>query len=238
MLVLLVCFAGMEQKVSALSCLDFISSSVFKLWMRKSKCLSAVAWNFQPVLVSYCYCWTCYVDWKPKQHMRWKVTFLALYFDQPAMIRVRWQERVIVPVTCFTIDIYFNWYHDFLKENTKSLSSFKHLSNSWDEWVGEERLMKHTEENILKQQALDKKQGADKNVKSGRSTQAKAKNSTGKKRQSFPYGLLFYDVEAYMKKYLFLEQLARLYSEFSSFFFFRVFLIIYLCLGFCRCKSG
>ncbi|KAK4262347.1 hypothetical protein QN277_027917 [Acacia crassicarpa] len=50
-------------------------------------------------------------------------------------------------------------------------------NKNWDEWVGEDRLMKHTEENVLKQQALDKKQGVDKNVKSGRSAQAKAKNS-------------------------------------------------------------
>ncbi|XP_054824616.1 protein MRG1 isoform X6 [Prosopis cineraria] len=54
-------------------------------------------------------------------------------------------------------------------------------NKNWDEWVGEDRLMKHTEENVLKQQALDKKQGVDKNVKSGRSTQAKAKNSTDAK---------------------------------------------------------
>ena len=40
--------------------------------------------------------------------------------------------------------------------------------------------MKHTEENVLKQQALDKKQNVDKNVKSGRSSQGKAKISTGK----------------------------------------------------------
>ena len=39
--------------------------------------------------------------------------------------------------------------------------------------------MKHTEENVLKQQALDKKQGAEKNPKSGRSAQAKPKSSTG-----------------------------------------------------------
>jgi len=51
--------------------------------------------------------------------------------------------------------------------------------NSWDEWVGEDRLMKHTEENVMKQLALDKKQNVDKNVKSGRSTQAKGKTSTG-----------------------------------------------------------
>lgn len=40
--------------------------------------------------------------------------------------------------------------------------------------------MKYTEENIQKQLALDKKQNADKNAKSGRTTQAKAKTSTGK----------------------------------------------------------
>jgi len=62
----------------------------------------------------------------------------------------------------------------------ESLSLVQHISNSWDEWVGEERLMKHTEENVLKQQALDKKQNVDKNVKSGRSSQGKAKISTGK----------------------------------------------------------
>ncbi|KAK9067026.1 hypothetical protein SSX86_014350 [Deinandra increscens subsp. villosa] len=45
----------------------------------------------------------------------------------------------------------------------------------WDEWVGVDRLMKYTEENIQKQQALDKKQGVDKNPKSGRSAQTKPK---------------------------------------------------------------
>ncbi|KAL1333215.1 hypothetical protein HN51_061968 [Arachis hypogaea] len=50
-------------------------------------------------------------------------------------------------------------------------------NKNWDEWVGEDRLMKHTEENVQKQQALDKKQSIDKNVKSGRSNQAKAKSS-------------------------------------------------------------
>ncbi|XP_060675039.1 protein MRG1 isoform X4 [Ziziphus jujuba] len=51
----------------------------------------------------------------------------------------------------------------------------------WDEWVGSERLMKHTEENVLKQQALDKKQGVDKNPKSGRSAQTKPKSSADAK---------------------------------------------------------
>ncbi|GMN34512.1 hypothetical protein TIFTF001_004728 [Ficus carica] len=43
--------------------------------------------------------------------------------------------------------------------------------------------MKHTEENVLKQQALDKKQGVDKNSKSGRSAQNKPKSSTDAKAE-------------------------------------------------------
>lgn len=52
--------------------------------------------------------------------------------------------------------------------------------HSWDEWVGADRLMKPTEENVMKQQALDKKQGVDKSSKSGRSSQSKPKSSAGK----------------------------------------------------------
>ncbi|KAG8384327.1 hypothetical protein BUALT_Bualt04G0106700 [Buddleja alternifolia] len=54
----------------------------------------------------------------------------------------------------------------------------KYLFISWDEWVAMDRLMKLTEENILKQQALDKKAGVDKNTKSGRSAQTKPKSSS------------------------------------------------------------
>lgn len=60
-------------------------------------------------------------------------------------------------------------------------------NKNWDEWVGKERLMKFTEENVLKQQALDKKQGADKNQKSARAGHTRPKVSTGtkgKKRKS------------------------------------------------------
>ncbi|GAY50258.1 hypothetical protein CUMW_125240 [Citrus unshiu] len=60
----------------------------------------------------------------------------------------------------------------------KSLLSLGHLANSWDEWVGVDRLLKHTEENVMKQQALQKKQGADRSSKSGRSAQTKQKSST------------------------------------------------------------
>ncbi|XVE87056.1 hypothetical protein DITRI_Ditri18aG0085400 [Diplodiscus trichospermus] len=51
------------------------------------------------------------------------------------------------------------------------------LPGNWDEWVGADRLMKHTEENVMKQQALEKKQGVDKSSKSGRSSQTKPKSS-------------------------------------------------------------
>ena len=40
--------------------------------------------------------------------------------------------------------------------------------------------MKHNEENLKKQEALDLKQGEDKNPKAGRSSQSKPKTSIGK----------------------------------------------------------
>nr|GMD51741.1 protein MRG1 isoform X1 [Ipomoea batatas] len=52
---------------------------------------------------------------------------------------------------------------------------------SWDEWVGTQRLMKLTDDNIIKQQALDKKLGVEKNTKLGRSAQAKPKASVDPK---------------------------------------------------------
>lgn len=52
--------------------------------------------------------------------------------------------------------------------------------NSWDEWVGVDRLLKHTEENIQKQQANNKKYGVEKNTRVGRGAQVKPKSSNGK----------------------------------------------------------
>ncbi|XP_044470210.1 protein MRG1-like isoform X2 [Mangifera indica] len=60
-------------------------------------------------------------------------------------------------------------------------------NKNWDEWVGADRLLKYTEENLMKQQALQKKQGVDKSSKSGRPGHSKQKGSTvakGKKRKS------------------------------------------------------
>ncbi|XP_034689466.1 protein MRG1 isoform X1 [Vitis riparia] len=70
---------------------------------------------------------------------------------------------------------------EFRKKEWRYFVHYLGWNKNWDEWVGMDRLMKHTEENILKQQALDKKQGAEKNPKSGRSAQAKPKSSTDAK---------------------------------------------------------
>lgn len=78
------------------------------------------------------------------------------------------------------VNIKSGFYPKGVYKCNKLLSSFNILfDNSWDEWVGVDRLMKYTEENIQKQQALDKKQGVDKNPKSGRSTQTKPKVVNG-----------------------------------------------------------
>jgi len=50
---------------------------------------------------------------------------------------------------------------------------------SWDEWVGMDRLMKHTEENMRKKHALDEKHGIDKNPKAPRGPLAKSKSTNG-----------------------------------------------------------
>ncbi|KAI3799002.1 hypothetical protein L1987_34290 [Smallanthus sonchifolius] len=59
------------------------------------------------------------------------------------------------------------------------LCGFKTSKIIWDEWVGAERLMKKTEENIRKQQELDKKQGVE--PKSVRLNQTKSKISNDSK---------------------------------------------------------
>ncbi|GJN38281.1 hypothetical protein PR202_gb27309 [Eleusine coracana subsp. coracana] len=50
-------------------------------------------------------------------------------------------------------------------------------NKNWDEWVASDRLLKITEENVWKQQELEKNQVVDKTVKCGRSTQHKPKGS-------------------------------------------------------------
>ncbi|CAN4092646.1 unnamed protein product [Withania somnifera] len=63
----------------------------------------------------------------------------------------------------------------------------KGWNKNWDEWVGAERLMKHTEENVQKQQELKDKQDTDKNGKVLRGSQMRTKGSTGgrgRKRKS------------------------------------------------------
>lgn len=72
-------------------------------------------------------------------------------------------------------------YPLFQKGIQKSLLQLGHLAHSWDEWVGADRLLKHTEENVLKQRDLEKKQGVEKTSKSGRSAQPKPKASADAK---------------------------------------------------------
>ncbi|KAA8528489.1 hypothetical protein F0562_035844 [Nyssa sinensis] len=60
-------------------------------------------------------------------------------------------------------------------------------NKNWDEWVGIDRLMKYTEENVQKHQVLNKKVGSEKTTKPVCESQIKAKSSTaarGKKRKN------------------------------------------------------
>ncbi|XP_042055280.1 protein MRG1-like [Salvia splendens] len=70
---------------------------------------------------------------------------------------------------------------EFQKHEWRYFLHYLGWNKNWDEWVGMDRLMKYTEENIMKQQALDKKAGVDKNTKLGRSAQTKPKSSTDAK---------------------------------------------------------
>nr|XP_010928390.2 protein MRG1 [Elaeis guineensis] len=67
------------------------------------------------------------------------------------------------------------------KDEWKYFVHYLGWSKNWDEWIGTDRLMKFTSENIRKQQELAKKQNADKNPKPGRSTQYKPKGSNDAK---------------------------------------------------------
>ncbi|KAK8710890.1 hypothetical protein V6N13_146199 [Hibiscus sabdariffa] len=67
------------------------------------------------------------------------------------------------------------------KKEWKYFVHYLGWNKNWDEWVSADRLMKLTEENVMKQQALDKKLGVDKSSKSGRSSQSKPKSSADAK---------------------------------------------------------
>lgn len=59
-------------------------------------------------------------------------------------------------------------------------------SKNWDEWVGVDRLMKYTDENLQKQRELNNKQDAEKSTKPSRISYTKPKGSNvprGKKRK-------------------------------------------------------
>ncbi|KAK9271181.1 hypothetical protein L1049_026770 [Liquidambar formosana] len=76
---------------------------------------------------------------------------------------------------------------DFRMREWRYLVHYLGWNKNWDEWVGMDRLMKFTEENIQKQEALYKKLGIDKNTKPVRASQIKPRNSTvarSKKRKN------------------------------------------------------
>ncbi|GAB4846940.1 Protein mrg1 [Ancistrocladus abbreviatus] len=70
---------------------------------------------------------------------------------------------------------------EFRKKEWRYFVHYLGWNKNWDEWVGVDRLLKHIDENIEKQKALEKKQGAEKNPKSGRSVQTKTKGPTDAK---------------------------------------------------------
>ncbi|CAM8879342.1 unnamed protein product [Rhodiola kirilowii] len=72
---------------------------------------------------------------------------------------------------------------EFRKKEWKYFVHYLGWNKSWDEWVGSDRLLKHSEENILKQLTLDKKQGVDKNTRSGRGGHTKPKTSAEAKAE-------------------------------------------------------
>ncbi|KAJ4967618.1 hypothetical protein NE237_019467 [Protea cynaroides] len=70
---------------------------------------------------------------------------------------------------------------EFRKKEWRYYVHYLGWSKNWDEWVVVDRLMKFTDDNIRKQQDLEKKLSADKSFKSGRSAQIKPKGSTDAK---------------------------------------------------------
>ncbi|XP_014498559.1 protein MRG2 [Vigna radiata var. radiata] len=74
-------------------------------------------------------------------------------------------------------------------EGWQFLVHYDGWKKSWDEWVGMDRLMKPTEENMRKKRALDEKHGIGKNPKVPRGPLAKSKStnvSRGRKRRNEP----------------------------------------------------
>lgn len=66
------------------------------------------------------------------------------------------------------------WRFYFTTSTYRSSISLFILCYSWDEWVGLDRLLKFTEENVQKQQELNEKRGTDK--KASRASHIKPKN--------------------------------------------------------------
>ncbi|KAL3812341.1 hypothetical protein ACJIZ3_013609 [Penstemon smallii] len=68
---------------------------------------------------------------------------------------------------------------EFLLDQWRYYIHYMGWNNYWDEWLGAERLLKRTEENLQKQKELKEKHAMEKNAKSGNQSQNKTKSSTG-----------------------------------------------------------
>ncbi|XP_021903341.1 protein MRG1-like isoform X2 [Carica papaya] len=74
-----------------------------------------------------------------------------------------------------------------LVSHNKRIYNAKGWNKNWDEWVAIDRLMKHNDENVQKQKAINAKQDADKNLNRGRAVHIRPKSSNaarGRKRKN------------------------------------------------------
>lgn len=81
---------------------------------------------------------------------------------------------------CYAKAFLIRWLFTLLVKNSALLSFLELLFvNSWDEWVGTDRLLKHTEENVQKQKALKERLEMEMKTKAVQAPQMKLKNSGG-----------------------------------------------------------
>ncbi|XP_021903342.1 protein MRG1-like isoform X3 [Carica papaya] len=76
---------------------------------------------------------------------------------------------------------------EYRKKECRFLVHYLGWNKNWDEWVAIDRLMKHNDENVQKQKAINAKQDADKNLNRGRAVHIRPKSSNaarGRKRKN------------------------------------------------------
>uniref|UniRef100_A0A0E0KLZ5 Uncharacterized protein n=1 Tax=Oryza punctata TaxID=4537 RepID=A0A0E0KLZ5_ORYPU len=148
-----------------------------------------------------------YLGWNKRQvrhivvyHHVWVVSHLCPYGAKIFFLNIFMNP--VEGLVSIIVLMLFSCLSALLIQVNSLLNMFIFNEYSWDEWVTNDRLLKLTDENIRKQQELEKSQVVDKSVKSGRSVQHKPKGSNdaktdkedtkiivkGKKRKSQPGG--------------------------------------------------